>query len=504
MIELKANGNYLQCSKTELLTSGAQKVFSCSFALDERWNGLTPTAVFLAGGIEREHTLDKDGTSPVPWEVLQHPGHQLYVGVYGSNADGVVLPTIWCSVGMIRKGAGPSDPSEEPTPRPYDQLLSAVGALPDLKTEDKSSLVAAVNELVGAGGVNVTGAEVGQVIQVAEVNEAGKPTKWEPVDMPEQVQDDWSQSDPTATDYVKNRTHYEYEEHYDLAENPVFTAGGSSDSFVLSTVPAVGDLVFLRIESDTISLSWSFVYDGTSAEHNSAESAYYRAYIVGDEMYVAVAGSTYWPSYTITSCYATRTAVKTIDPKYLPDSVKTLVVTITQADDGTYSADHTFAEISAAIEAGRDVVAKLDVGLFLYIPLTTWVHDNFVLFSAVDAELRLQGVLVGVDNSIDRASMRLAMANNIWTPPTTGTTGQVLTKTDSGEEWADSPSGGSYTLPTATADTLGGIKADPAEETDTQPVRIGADGKMYTAPVTDDHINSLIDTKLGVIENGSY
>ena len=34
-------------------------------------------------------------------------------------------------------------------------------------------------------------------------------------------------------------------------------------------------------------------------------------------------------------------------------------------------------------------------------------------------------------------------------------------------------------------------------------VEDGADGKPGAA-VTDDHINSLIDTKLGVIENGSY
>lgn len=39
-----------------------------------------------------------------------------------------------------------------------------------------------------------------------------------------------------------------------------------------------------------------------------------------------------------------------------------------------------------------------------------------------------------------------------------------------------------YVLPVATADVLGGIKADPKTEADTQPVRIGADGKLYTAP----------------------
>ena len=41
-----------------------------------------------------------------------------------------------------------------------------------------------------------------------------------------------------------------------------------------------------------------------------------------------------------------------------------------------------------------------------------------------------------------------------------------------------------YTLPQATADALGGIKADAATDEDTQDVRIGADGKMRTKPYT--------------------
>ena len=39
-----------------------------------------------------------------------------------------------------------------------------------------------------------------------------------------------------------------------------------------------------------------------------------------------------------------------------------------------------------------------------------------------------------------------------------------------------------YTLPQATSDALGGIKADAATAEDTQAVRIGADGRLYTAP----------------------
>lgn len=41
-----------------------------------------------------------------------------------------------------------------------------------------------------------------------------------------------------------------------------------------------------------------------------------------------------------------------------------------------------------------------------------------------------------------------------------------------------------YELPTAAAEKLGGVMADPATDEDTQPVRIGPDKKLYTKPVS--------------------
>lgn len=50
-------------------------------------------------------------------------------------------------------------------------------------------------------------------------------------------------------------------------------------------------------------------------------------------------------------------------------------------------------------------------------------------------------------------------------------------------EYVDSGiSSATYTLPPMTETALGGAMADPAQESDTQPVRIGADHKLYTAP----------------------
>ncbi|MGM9652746.1 MAG: head fiber protein [Eubacteriales bacterium] len=61
-------------------------------------------------------------------------------------------------------------------------------------------------------------------------------------------------------------------------------------------------------------------------------------------------------------------------------------------------------------------------------------------------------------------------------------TAQSLTDAQKAQARANIGAGTPYTLPEASPDALGGIKADATEETDTQPVRIGEDGKLYTAP----------------------
>ena len=62
----------------------------------------------------------------------------------------------------------------------------------------------------------------------------------------------------------------------------------------------------------------------------------------------------------------------------------------------------------------------------------------------------------------------------------------------------EATAGESYTLPEATSDTLGGVKADPATANDTQPVRIGTDGKLVTMPaaVSDAQVSSAVSTWL--------
>ena len=142
-------------SPPELLTAGMAKAVTVEFAFSDDWNGLTKTAVFSAG----RTTVDVlesawDGNKVVvPHEILADAGPIARVGVYGANADGLILPTVWVTLGKVMPAAEPSgDPGADPTLPIWAQLQNQIGDLDDLKTYNKGNLVAAINEARSSGG----------------------------------------------------------------------------------------------------------------------------------------------------------------------------------------------------------------------------------------------------------------------------------------------------------------------------------------------------------------
>ena len=142
-------------SPPELLTAGMAKAVTVEFVFSPEWDGLTKTAVFSNG----KTTVDVlaanwDGdTVPVPHEVLAVPGRHARVGVYGTDESGVVLPTVWVSLGKVQPGADPSgDASADPSLPVWAQLQKQIGDLDDLKTYNKGNLVDAINEARSSGG----------------------------------------------------------------------------------------------------------------------------------------------------------------------------------------------------------------------------------------------------------------------------------------------------------------------------------------------------------------
>lgn len=156
-------------SPPELLTAGMSKAVTVQFVFSPEWDGLTKTAVFSNG----KTTVDVlaanwDGdTVPVPHEVLAVPGRHARVGVYGADESGVILPTVWVSLGKVQPGADPSgDASADPALPVWAQLQKQIGDLDDLKTYNKGNLVQAINEARQSGGGSGGGYTIGDGLKL--------------------------------------------------------------------------------------------------------------------------------------------------------------------------------------------------------------------------------------------------------------------------------------------------------------------------------------------------
>lgn len=206
MIKIYISGNRADVIEREPLTSGTVgKVLN--FAFTEDWRLLIKYAVFEGSG--RRIALTNIGDSCIiPHEVLAKHGGALRVGVYGRTADGsAATPTVYAQLGIIQRGADPNaDPSTKPTLPVWAQIQAQIGDLSNLTTEDKTNLVAAINEAA---------------------------TK--------SVQPDWDQNDPDQPDYVKNRLAYDSRsDEYDGETVTLTWAQGSEDDPPLLTY--LGDI----------------------------------------------------------------------------------------------------------------------------------------------------------------------------------------------------------------------------------------------------------------------
>ena len=143
---IKINNNSAEIVEQEFYTSGMVGA-KIAFQFSEEWNGLTKTIVFRTDHLQKD-VLNVTNVCTIPHECLEKAGERLVVGVYGTNGNDIVIPTIYVSLGRIKQGADPSgDVSIDPTLPVWAQIQALMGNLNDLNTEAKSNLVAAVNEV---------------------------------------------------------------------------------------------------------------------------------------------------------------------------------------------------------------------------------------------------------------------------------------------------------------------------------------------------------------------
>ena len=156
-------------SPPELLTAGMSKAVTVQFVFSTEWDGLTKTAVFSAGRTTVDVLESEwDGNKVVvPHEIMADAGPIARVGVYGANADGLILPTVWVTLGKVMPAAEPSgDPGAEPTLPIWAQLQSQIGDLDDLQTYNKGNLVDAINEARSSGGSGGGGYTIGDGLKL--------------------------------------------------------------------------------------------------------------------------------------------------------------------------------------------------------------------------------------------------------------------------------------------------------------------------------------------------
>lgn len=108
-------------------------------------------------------------------------------------------------------GDAPGEPPEEPAKAWFAAIQAQIGNLDDLTTKARASLVAAVNEAAktGSGGgadidLGMTGAAAGQVAKVKAVDTDGKPTAWEPADLPGGGGNEWVKVAETTLTEIAN------------------------------------------------------------------------------------------------------------------------------------------------------------------------------------------------------------------------------------------------------------------------------------------------------------
>ena len=156
--------------------------------------------------------------------------------------------------------------------------------------------------------------------------------------------------------------------------------------------------------------------------------------------------------------------------------------------DLTLSETTPLADIAAAYNEGKALFCRLStahhtVSLPLFMSLTElniWIFGGSGGTAAIYTPAEYATIAVG-EQGVTAENNGLVLTNSIVTSVSASSTNSEVPSAKCLYDELQK-----CNLKQATANTLGGVKADSAEAADTQPVRIGTDGKLYTTPsVTD-------------------
>lgn len=164
-IEIAVSGETAELTTEQeqlpVLTSGSVGVYSVDIAMDDTWGGLALEAVFvstsagyprvpyIANCIRRTEPISGGlATITESSSVVLKAGNTLYVGITGSDGNGVVRNSTLVKVGRIVEGADPDAPGDgDVLPTRYAELKTAVSK----HTEDIDALSQQIDSLNQGG-----------------------------------------------------------------------------------------------------------------------------------------------------------------------------------------------------------------------------------------------------------------------------------------------------------------------------------------------------------------
>ena len=331
-MKLQVVGQMIAFTERETLVSGTVNKYRAEFVFDDSWDGYTKTAVFRAdsfGRVTSREVLLAGDACQVPHECLI-AGALLRVGVYGISGD-ITTPTIYTQepIGVAR-GAEPAESTQDPTPGVYQQIINIIeaGAI-----TGPAGPQGPQGEQ-GPAGVGVpSGGTAGPGLSKTEDG-----TAW--TDPPSGgVQPDWNQNDPTAADYIKNRTHYDEQTVIEWDGDTTGLVGANGVLYKVSDViPAKSDVLGGTItlsngSAITITPDMTGMTDGDSFTIAEFALIIASAGVFSDKGFSFTETGIYFMSgsnvHTSKLVYG---STKTIDPKYLPSDA--VLPSVTAADNG--------------------------------------------------------------------------------------------------------------------------------------------------------------------------
>ncbi len=284
MITLRVNKAAMECTGRELLTSGAQKAYLCSFQFSGDWEGVDRTAVFRGSGEQVSQVLTEDDQCLVPWEVLAVAGSTVEVGVYGTQEDGRILPTVWAELGRVREGAVSADAAQEPTQTVYSQILALAAAAEEsasealalaqsVQTDAESGAFDGMSAYAYAVQGGYTGTEAEFAARMAQLAASGGMTDTVEV---------WDQMNDSVAEYVESAQSAYTESNYSTVSVVSDYLDGERHDDPVGyglTIQEAGTL-YLVDETDTAGSFSEAVTAGSYTVYDLIPGHVYRWYIV--------------------------------------------------------------------------------------------------------------------------------------------------------------------------------------------------------------------------------